>query len=370
MTTPRFTLSQDDEFVVASIHTPYVRVKDMEFTIEDNVFLFYCKPYFLRLTFSHKLLEDERAKAVYDIDKDNGTITCHLPKENVGEFFEDLDLVSKLLKPASRDVKDELPTVSSLENTKAKNRRKGGAPLIEILSSTVSDGDKEEEETLSEVKCYAHSAVPPATSRDSTRVINNLLNVGGSQSLIYTKDEIIGEHDVNILLPSSDKLRYGFDRKYKDVFRGLECDLSLILELPQPEDTDTDTRGVLKKQTEELKFNEYRYMEDFVETDDIFTASMRCRTHWNDALSRKQIKLAENSSTNKKIVLIEDVTTSLNEMSLEGEGIAPAHNTVMGKVEESTSISLSSSGALSTVENEEMFGGFTNEEKVRMSSSI
>ena len=97
MTTPRFNINQDDEYIYIHIHTPYVRVKDMEFTVEDNTFLFYCKPYHLRLTFTHKLLDDERAKAVYDIDKDHGTITCHVPKEIKGEHFEDLDLVSKLL---------------------------------------------------------------------------------------------------------------------------------------------------------------------------------------------------------------------------------------------------------------------------------
>ena len=97
MTTPRFKATQDEEFVILEIHTPYVRVGDMEMTIDDNSFMFYCKPYILRLTFSHNLIDDERAKASYDINNNNGTITCHLPKLNVGETFNDLDLISNLL---------------------------------------------------------------------------------------------------------------------------------------------------------------------------------------------------------------------------------------------------------------------------------
>ena len=94
--TPEFQIRQDDEYLYIDIHVPYVRVSDMDFTIDGPLFSFYVKPYLLKLNLPGNLVDDERAKATYDIENRNGTITCHVPKENPG-FFPDLDLITKLL---------------------------------------------------------------------------------------------------------------------------------------------------------------------------------------------------------------------------------------------------------------------------------
>ena len=41
----------------------------MEFVIDSCDFSFYCNPYLLKLTFPYACIDDERAKAVYDVDK-------------------------------------------------------------------------------------------------------------------------------------------------------------------------------------------------------------------------------------------------------------------------------------------------------------
>lgn len=41
----------------------------MEFVIDNCEFSFYCSPYLLKLQFPHPCVDDERAKAVYDMDK-------------------------------------------------------------------------------------------------------------------------------------------------------------------------------------------------------------------------------------------------------------------------------------------------------------
>ena len=94
--TPEFKIRQDNEFVYIDIHVPYVRVSDMDFTIDGTLFSFYCKPYLLKLNFPGNLVDDDRARATYDIENRNGTITCYVPKETA-EFFPDLDLITKLL---------------------------------------------------------------------------------------------------------------------------------------------------------------------------------------------------------------------------------------------------------------------------------
>ena len=92
----------------------------MEFVVDGCEFSFFCNPYLLKLQFPYPCVDDERAKAVYDMDKvfdtsafthvqDNGTIFVHVPKEEKGRVFPDLDMLSTLLmKP------EPMPTMDSI----------------------------------------------------------------------------------------------------------------------------------------------------------------------------------------------------------------------------------------------------------------
>jgi hypothetical protein len=71
---PRFRLRQDDEFLYVEIVVPYVRVSDLDFVLDGCDFSFYCHPYLLRLTLPGGVVEDERAKAVFDPDS---VRVCH-----------------------------------------------------------------------------------------------------------------------------------------------------------------------------------------------------------------------------------------------------------------------------------------------------
>lgn len=48
MITPRFTLDQDDEFVIVRIVLPHAKLDEGEFFIEGCQFKFHLQPYFLR----------------------------------------------------------------------------------------------------------------------------------------------------------------------------------------------------------------------------------------------------------------------------------------------------------------------------------
>ncbi len=107
---PRFSLSQDEVFVYIDINVPYVRVSEMEFVVDGLDFTFYCKPYLLKLHFPHEVIDDDRAKGVYDVEKNHGTITVHLPKKEKGQVFEDLDMITKLMQPRRNQIEDfDLP---------------------------------------------------------------------------------------------------------------------------------------------------------------------------------------------------------------------------------------------------------------------
>lgn len=80
----------------------------MEFVVDGCDFSFFCNPYLLKLQFPYPCVDDERAKAVYDVDKvafivsvywkNNGTVYVHIPKEEKGQFFPNMDLLSTILK--------------------------------------------------------------------------------------------------------------------------------------------------------------------------------------------------------------------------------------------------------------------------------
>ena len=67
MITPSFDIRQDDDFVIVDIRVRHVRADDMDFYVMQEEFKFYCKPYFLRLTFPHALVEDGREKAQFEV---------------------------------------------------------------------------------------------------------------------------------------------------------------------------------------------------------------------------------------------------------------------------------------------------------------
>ena len=97
MLVPEFKLSQNDTHVTVQIRLPYVKVTSAEFYIESNMFKFYLKPYLLSLGFEKRLKEaEEPSKAVYYHEKH--LLSVDLEKENKGEYFENLNLISSLLE--------------------------------------------------------------------------------------------------------------------------------------------------------------------------------------------------------------------------------------------------------------------------------
>lgn len=96
MITPRFKLSQDANKVSISIRAPYCKLDELDVIIEENIFIFACKPYYLRLVLPGHIVEDPTKSS---FDADTGKFIFTYSKENPGENFEDLDLITKLLCP-------------------------------------------------------------------------------------------------------------------------------------------------------------------------------------------------------------------------------------------------------------------------------
>lgn len=83
----------------------------------------HINPYYLRLNFSHPLLEDDESSARYDPGA--GYFTVTLTKTVKGQEFQDLDLLAKLLAP---------PTPSAPEG-----------PLVEVVASESNEESEQDQ---------------------------------------------------------------------------------------------------------------------------------------------------------------------------------------------------------------------------------
>jgi protein SHQ1 len=93
--------------------------------VDGQEFKFHLAPYFLRLNLPGRVVEDDRATSSYDIA--TGTIICKVAKETLGEHFEDLDMLTKLL---------------------ARRGEEGGPPKVKPLIEVLDEDEGEDDESV------------------------------------------------------------------------------------------------------------------------------------------------------------------------------------------------------------------------------
>lgn len=226
MLTPVFELSQDDDFVVVIIKTPYVKISDVDFCINGTEFKFYVKPYFLRLNLAGELTEDGRESATYDVDK--GTFSVKLPKLNSGEFFEGLDLLTTLLAPKKKSPVTVKPLISELTGDSKCNEN----------SLSTNDGDDNAD--------YGD---------------DNNFDWEFDQQLPHSTQEAEG-----LKLYET---KYGFANQKSGVFIGREAELHEIAEITAPDSMTLTDRGDARRVAEDCKFDEEYYLADYFNEDQI-----------------------------------------------------------------------------------------------------
>ncbi|KAF1783496.1 SHQ1 protein [Phytophthora cactorum] len=288
----------------------------MEFYVDGLDFTFYCKPYLLKLHFPHEVVDDDLAKAVYDPNKENGTIVVHLPKKEPGQDFPDLDMLTKLLQPQRPpvDIKTEKQRAAYRSTDSA-----GSAPIGTF---------QEENERLN---ALIDGKPVPSKSADGfvsvgPRVLGNYGNFG-SIKLDAGKDdtESIGVR-VTDLAPS-----YGFNNAYSDFFRVWHGEVSEILSLPDPEHIQPEQRRILREGAEEQMFDIERYLMDFANQGDdmYFELAMAYEPFW-----RKYPVLPPAAAARKKAEVVKPlivevdsdvnhVGDSISSMSLEATASQP-----------------------------------------------
>jgi protein SHQ1 len=123
MITPVFRLSQEDAHVIIVIRVPYVKISSSEVFVELSNFRFYLKPYYLNLTFKQELQQEEPESAIYDHNTYEITFRCK--KMVTEEFFDDLDMITSLMKPKMEkkktNYKPKIEVLDSFEDSQLKD---------------------------------------------------------------------------------------------------------------------------------------------------------------------------------------------------------------------------------------------------------
>ncbi|KAG0337742.1 Hsp90 cochaperone shq1 [Podila horticola] len=238
MITPVFNVTQDDDYVTIVINAPHIKTQDVDFFVEGQEFKFYLKPYFLRLTFPGNIVEDDRAKATYDVGK--GQMTVVLAKEEPGQFFPDLDMLTKLLVR-----KGDLSEKSKADQIKR--------PLIEV----VSKGDTLEGTNLEK-------------DEDFDWQLPQQIN-----------QEIFSE------------VRYGFNNRYSGFFTHVTETANDVLDVYDPEHATLEVRRENRIKRENDKFDDEYYMSDFMIEEEI-QHILKYKTPWWNEL--RAVQKAEKDS--------------------------------------------------------------------------
>jgi len=118
--TPNFTMKQNANFVICTVHAPYTKVQEVDIHIEDYDLSFFAKPYLLKLKLPGKVLDDGSSCKWL---ADEGDYELKLLKKSKGESFPDLDLLTTLLqcKPDKINVR---PGIEVLSDNKSDDEEK------------------------------------------------------------------------------------------------------------------------------------------------------------------------------------------------------------------------------------------------------
>ena len=195
----------------------------MEIHVDGSLFTLHINPYFLRLNFSHNVIDDDGSCATYDLG--SGYLTVNLTKEVKGQDFKDLDLLSRLLAPPP-------PT---------------NQPSIEVLSCRSTSSTSEKDEILEgqlRGGSYVSEGLPILTASPAAR--ND-----------WRLPQIPGEPDVEL----SAQQHYGFLDMHNGYFRHTKHTENEVDELgADAEVCHASERRARRIRNEDRKFDGEHYM--------------------------------------------------------------------------------------------------------------
>lgn len=162
MITPDFTVDQDEDFVFVNIKAPHIRVANIEIVVDGELFVFSLAPYYLRLRFPGRLLDEDEEEV-----------------EMVKKQISDANLDKKTLGPGdpkSDDNSTDKKEATLIEEVSTK-------PLIEEITET-----KKESEPNAKKRNYDEMAT--STLVEEVRPSKFLLEENTSQPLVEEVEQV------------------------------------------------------------------------------------------------------------------------------------------------------------------------------------
>lgn len=171
-----------------------------------------------RLHLPNEVVENGKESATYDADKQ--AFSINLPKLNVGQHFEGLEMLTKLL-------------------TAPKTAK--CTPGIEVIGDdTVVDDDDSD------------------------------------QFDWHIEQRVRTEVDDKALLGE----KYGFANRYEGVFNRLQDEVSLLIDLPEPDSKSQDSRRSERIAAERACFDDDHYLSDLYEQREELAAILNYKARW------------------------------------------------------------------------------------------
>jgi len=208
MLTPRFSLSQTEEFLTVTIYAPFTHIDQTEIFMDECDFRFFSKPYYLRLHLPGPVTESEAASGSWDADSSSFVVKC--PKVNIGENFEGLEMLTQLLTPKGE--------------TEVRTK-------VEVIGGDDEEGDSDDEEA--EIDWYYEQKLPADESS-----------------------------------PFMDCAGYGFGFKHTGVYKSLLAEYGEIVDLADPDTLTQVQREEVRKEKELGEFSSDHYLCDLHDSVD------------------------------------------------------------------------------------------------------
>lgn len=259
MITPFFKLEQDEQFIIISIKAKYIRISEVEYFIDKNNFRFSLKPYFLNLNFSHYIKDSEKNSSKYDVE--SGILVCKIEKENFGEAFENLDLLSNLMA----DEKSKKAAAQQINKIEEIQGEMSDLNINNVNININNDNAFDEQDFIQ--KCKKEFLYKNFSYDELNEIYFDYL-------LNRKKKKIFSELK---LLSICESFSYGFNNQHNDVFSHRQEELLEISDL-NPEKIQSAHRFFEKMNLENNDFIPERYIGDLTlkeENPEIFEADIK-----------------------------------------------------------------------------------------------
>ncbi|OTF79177.1 SHQ1-like protein [Euroglyphus maynei] len=240
MITPIFRIEQDHDnlYVIVRVNNLRTLSENVEIFHQNNEFIFYGKPYYLRLELPGEVISsdsiimsnddddenlDELKKFTFNYDSETNELKIPVAKKNPGEHFENLEMIGQLL---------------------AKPKTKPGKRLIQVLQSNYqnSDDDEEDEEFDWTIE----------------------------QTISVEQDEIrLSQHP------------YGFANSLTNIVNN-DSEMNELFDIKNPGEKTIAQRRIERLQKEANDFNEEHYLANLYEDDSLIDSIMELSAPWDD----------------------------------------------------------------------------------------